>query len=195
MLRSTPSFLLTASILFASGCSQSRGPAPVPRPTAYPRIEIATAEYVPATGTPLEFDVNRTASTVRCDTASNGAVWLTVTYAPGASIYVTFTPVESDAEAVAVAANRYERLSRDLGRAMWSVDALTASADTFTMYTTDEAVPTPAAAIAILPGMVVSGTVALTSPAFIANPDSMAPARDYILEDLWHGFQSLNQWR
>lgn len=179
-------------VILAVGCNDRR--RPVPRPEAYPRFQLPDPEYVRAPGLPLAVDVNSCQTVVTADTAGNGAVWLTVDYPlRGASIYLTFTPAESESDVSEVAANRYERISRDMGRGMWKVDAQSDFAP-FTVYSSDAVIPTPAAAILICPGWVVSGSVALRDGAYISSPDSLEPVRDYVMEDFWHGLQTMRSW-
>lgn len=196
MMRLLPIALLLS--VTAAGCSGGDTTA-VPRPEAFPRIELPVPDYSAPDSLPVSFEVNRADTRVECRTADNGAVWLTVDYPRhGAAIYLTFSAAGID-EAADIAANRYERLTRDIRGAMGRVDALTASADTFTLYATEAAVPTPAAAILVMPApqgrMVVSGTVSLTDKAFVERPDSMDVVRDYIMEDFWHGFKSAQPWK
>ncbi len=187
------SYIFPAIIMLVSGCS-SADRTTVPRPEGFPRISLPAREYISPDGIPLSFDINRDATVSDVDTAVNGAIWLTADYPEwNASIYVTFTPVENEAQAREVSRNRYERLTRDLGQNLSRISSKSEAGE-FAVYTTGDNVPTPAAGLLVANdrfgyGWVLSATVTLNNEAFVSSPDSMAPVREYVIDDLIHGFR------
>lgn len=191
MIRCALSMMLLAAAM--SGCG-SRGKA-VPRPVGYPRITLPEPEYAVVPETPIAFEVNSAAASVTTDTASNGAVWLTSDYpALGATVYVTFTPVADDEQALEVSRNRYERMTRDIGSGA-ERHASESPAGEYAVYLAGGATPTPAAGLLVADDArgrrwVVSATVSLSDEDFITRPDSLAPVRDYVIADMVHGFKT-----
>lgn len=167
----------------------------VPRPLAYPRLPLPDARYEVPDGIPLILEYNVAAACAVVDSTDRGARWLTIEY-PGidAAIYITFTPVSDAVQTLEVSANRYERLSRDLGGDLDRIAGI-APAGEYTVYMTEAQVPTPGGAIliasdSIRQNWVISAAIRLSGDSYLTNPDSLAPARQYVLNDLIHGFSN-----
>lgn len=100
----------TAALMLTGGCTE-REQKPVPRRRAYPRVELPDTTMQPAPGVPLVMPVNSSAKV-----SSRQAGWLDVTYPSlGATLHVTFTPINSREELEAVKANRMQRLLLNAG--------------------------------------------------------------------------------
>ncbi len=122
--------IVKAMVRFVAGCAllsaafaccrsgEVRQDGAVPRPPAYPRLQLYDTLYVDA-GLPAGFVVNAGAAvadvTPEEKTGPEAPRWIDISYPVyGAVMHCSFIPVD-DASAEAVAANRYERMMMNLG--------------------------------------------------------------------------------
>lgn len=181
MLRLLP--LSVALLLFVPGCSH-KSDTPVPRPVAYPRIEIYDSVFTPVPYLPLHFELSRHATITR-DSSHAGSLWINALYpAYGATIHFTLTPV-NPATAAAVVDNRTERMSLNSGGHPTEITQLIApSGFSSRILVTPAGSLTPVQFISVSPQWVVSG--ALYLPGADSNPDSVAPIVNAVYRDLIH---------
>ena len=178
-----------AILLVLTGCRREE--RAVPRPVAFPRIEIPAERYVAADSVPMHFEINTASSTERKE--QDGTVWLTITYPgyfPGTAIYCTFTPV-TDGSVDEVIANRTERMALNSGGADSEITRLTSQGGLdCTMTVTRAGSATPVQFIAADNGIVVSGAMYINVEAGFA-PDSIAPVVDAVSRDMLHSLKTI----
>lgn len=177
-------------LLFSTGCRRGETAA-VPRPVAYPRIEVPEAEYVVPDSLPLHFEINAGADSERRQ--QEGMTWLTITYPDNfadVALYCTFSPV-TPATLDDVVANRTERMALNTGGADSEVTQLVSSGGfDCTMTVTRAGSATPVQFLAADMSMVVSGTMYINVEAGFA-PDSIAPVVDAVARDVLHSLKTL----
>lgn len=171
---------LSAAII---GCSHSSDNA-VPRPTAYPRVEIYDSTYTAVPGSPLHIELSSHAS-VEVDSSRRSSVWINATYpAYGATLHCTITPASGDASGDVVA-NRSERMSLNTGGHPTEVTTGNApSGFASQILVTPAGTITPVQFLSVSPQWVVSG--ALYLPGADTAPDSVAPIVKAVYRDLVH---------
>lgn len=178
-----------AIMLVLTGCRREE--RAVPRPVAFPRIEIPAERYVAADSVPMHFEINASASTERRE--QDETVWLTITYPgyfPGTAIYCTFTPVTSE-NVDEVIANRTERMALNSGGADSEMTRLTSQGGLdCSMTVTRAGSATPVQFIAADNGIVVSGAMYINVDAGFA-PDSIAPVVDAVSRDMLHTLKTI----
>lgn len=154
--------------------------APVPRRTAYPRVELLPQSYAVPQGLPVDFAVN---SGARAEVGSqaDGSVWLTVSYPGyGATVYLTFTPVTAST-ADEVVANRAHRMALNLGAAAAeSYSFATRSGMQATVLQAPTAPGAAVQALAVGEKWVISASTVFPA----AAADSIAPLVQAVTDDL-----------
>ena len=172
-------WILVAALLALTGCQKAEQ-APVPRRTAYPRVEVLPATYALPDSLPLPFKVN-SAATATVATQSGGQAWLTIAYPTyGATAYFTFTPV-TEATVGEVAGNRLDRMALNLGAASAeSYSFATASGMNATVLMSPTAPGAAVQALAVGDGWVVSGSTVFPA----AAADSIAPLVEAVTADI-----------
>lgn len=184
----TRAFLLViiASIAL-SACRRHSAPQPVPRRTAYPRVEVMPRDYAVPDSLPLPFGVN-TSAAAKVGHRPDGSVWLTIDYEPyGATAYLTFTPV-TDATVTEVANNRLHRMALNLGAcAAQSYAFETTSGMSATVLQSSTAPGAAVQAIAVSPRWVVSGSTVFPP----AAADSIAPLVQAVADDIITALKAL----
>lgn len=160
--------LVAAALPLILGCAK---PAPVPRPTGYPRIEVYPARYATAQFDSEKFKVN---SSARFDSLSPR--WFNLVYpAYGATVNCSLTQADSPAEVIA---NRRERFMRNLGGHTPKILPLPNGELIFS----PTALKTPVQLLCVLPDRRILSAVAVTSG--YENPDSVLPQIRALAEDL-----------
>lgn len=175
--------LLIAAVVSMVGCSR-RSDTPVPRPVAYPRVEIYDSSYTALPAAPVHIELSSHAS-VDMDTAHSHSLWINARYpAYGATLHCTVTPV-ANGEASDVVANRTERMSLNTGGHPTEVtDYSSPSGFSSQILVTPAGSITPVQFLSVSPGWVVSG--ALYLPGAETTPDSVAPIVKAVYRDLLH---------
>ena len=162
--------MAAVAVAFA-GCS--RRPAPVPRPQAWPRVEVYEPEYRLAHFGPLQLAVNDSA---RLDSIAPG--WFNIVYpAYGITVNCTLTDAENMAETID---NRHDRFRRNLGSRRARVMALPGSE----LIVAAEALKTPVQFIKTDSATYVLSGVAVSNWTETTNPDSVAPQINALAADL-----------
>lgn len=192
-----------ASLCLACAKKTDNSPA-MPRPEAYPRIELPAAAYDTLNIHGLHIAVNSLAER-ELQPRADGNQWLTVDYAPAgisARLLLTLVPV-TPSTVQDVVDNRAERISLNLGSAVPSVTDINPDAA--------PAADAPASAANLFFGQLIEApststplqllltdaqsnviTAAVYFPELSsANRDSLAPQLEYLRTDLLHLANSL----
>ena len=176
--------ILPALAVIAVACGHGSQDNAVPRPVAYPRIEIYDSAYSAVDSLPLHIEANSHALR-SVSQGHNGAIWLNMEYpAYRSKLFVTLTPV-TDATAAGVIENRTERMSLNSGGNTTEITEITSPGgwNTQLLLTRNGSV-TPVQFISVAPKWVVSGSLTLESA--VASPDSVAPIVSAVHRDLIH---------
>lgn len=182
---------VTAAALCAS-CGGSH--TPVPLPAAYPRIDVADSTYRVVSGSlPLHFEINTAATVLTDSMAADGTVWLTVGYpAYHSTLYLTFTPVDGEAEARRVTDNRRERMVLNTSGATTMLISLRSPAGFDSeVAVTPAGSATPVQLLSAGNGHIVSGACFLEA-ATTADPDSVSPIVKALRADLIHAAKTIS---
>lgn len=180
---------LLAGIFLLSGCSQGEKAVNIPRPEAWPRVDLYTEKMDTVAGVPLLFEAN--ADALSSSRREDAGWWVNVRYPLyHATLYVSITPVDTTSEQEVID-NRVERISRNIGGRTTEMTELTTPSGFHASVTmTRMASVTPVQFIATLPGMwVVSGSLALDQAP--ASPDSIAPVLEAVHGDVIRMLQHL----
>ncbi|MCM1292501.1 MAG: hypothetical protein NC111_01080 [Bacteroides sp.] len=186
--------LMTWVVSACHGGMDTQGP--VPRPTAYPRVATLDSNYV-ATKLPAGFEANAGA-VVREIADKTGSdrrtIWADIDYPSyGATLHCTFIPT-TEADHMAVMANRTERMSLNLGDNVATSTELSNPQGFNTVVLTSTApMLTPLQFLADGPGWVISG--ALTFNESEVDMDSVKPLIDAVRDDLLHAGRKLSNDR
>ncbi len=177
---------LAAALL--SACA-SRQDAPVPRPTAYPRVSDPGAVYVAVDSLPVLFEVNSTAEVER-----PRADWLDIRYPDWhVTIHVSLTAVDP-AEFERALDNRMQRIHLNVA-SLAVTEELELDSPEFTsvLLSSPDARSTPLQFIAVGDStMIVSGVAFFENVAPEASVDSLAPMVRYLRRDLTHALENLS---
>lgn len=169
--------LLPLIFLIAVGCSDSRRQPAVPRPQAWPRVEVYPPSYHPVNG----LMVNDSARVE----AGSAEGWFDIVYpAYNARINCTLTSAASTAGLTEAIENRLERLERNAAGAEGELTELTSEGGIgCMMIVAPAAVATPVQFLATdSVSRLLSGTVVFSSREL--KPDSVAPAVEAIERDV-----------
>lgn len=176
--------LVFCILTLTAGCTKR--PAPVPRPQAWPRIELYPESYREVNG----LMINDSARIERGETEG----WFDIVYpAYNVRINCTLTHADSPVHLQSVIDNRLERLERNAGGASGEMTELTSAGGigSFLMVTPG-ALATPVQFIATdSVRCVLSGTTVFTSPG--VTPDSVAPVVGAIERDIVFMLKNLKQ--
>jgi hypothetical protein len=171
--------------------------APVPRPTAYPRIDTYPATYTNIELRPLIVQINDSAvaeiDTVGKRQSANGQ-WLSIHYPRyNATIYCTLTNVNSTQAAIATLANREERMAMNTGGATTQITELINTVGfSCKMLVTPYGTVTPVQFIATdSASFALSGTLHMQQLTNATANDSIAPIINAVETDVLHLLQSL----
>lgn len=167
-----------AAAMVMAACSQSQ--PPVPRRTAYPRIEPYSDSVVTAAVGPVGFSIRAEA-----DTAVQRPGWLDISYPRyNAITMLTVRRFGSRAELDAALANRMQRISLNLGDRTAASEEFTNGAGFICrLIVSLDGGPTPVQMIACdtAAHILISGASVIDGPAEPA--DSVAPAVDALAAD------------
>ncbi|MDE6396290.1 MAG: hypothetical protein K2K84_03370 [Muribaculaceae bacterium] len=183
--------VLAAVVLCLSGCSSSDDTgavsSAVPRPTAYPRLDLPdTASVVLTDGLPVHVRVSQAATCSVSSADGERPAALTVDYPPrtGASVYFTFIPVDG-ANIEKVLDARRERISLNLNGAPASTTHAFGDGIEAVIVTAQTGSQTPVQLLADIDGRwVVSATAFVHEPSAAFSYDSVRPLYDRLSEDM-----------
>lgn len=176
--------LLFFFLIFTAGCN--RRPAAVPRPQAWPRIEIYPESYREVNGLMIN-------DSARIEQGATEG-WFDIVYpAYNVRINCTLTHIESSFHLQSVIDNRLERLERNAGGASGEMTELTSAGGIGSLLmVTPGALATPVQFIATDSARyVLSGSAVFASPG--VTPDSVAPVVGAIERDIVFMLQNLKQ--
>lgn len=182
--------------LLLTGCGNTdNGHQAVPRPVAYPRLDVPDSTFTIIDAGGLQLTVNENTD-VNVSSTDNGA-WIDVSYAGYASprLFLTITDCR-DAETMAeTLANRRERMILNLGSNRYTLTELsTPSGWTCAMTVARTSLTTPVQILAHNADKVLSGAFTITVPdSVIANPEPVfiAPVVDAAERDMLVMLKSL----
>ncbi|MDE6384354.1 MAG: hypothetical protein K2K79_08435 [Paramuribaculum sp.] len=185
--------LLMLAAVSLYGCGQKQDYTPVPLPYGYQRIEIYPAEYSDADSLPASYAVNASAQVRRLPDGPGGSVMADIDYpAYGATLHLTFTPVDS-ITATEVIANRRERMALNLADNYATVSEVGPNDRTpfvSTVMMSAGRTPTPVQILSVGPDMVISGAVRFASEQ--ADADSLMPVLKAITADIEYAASNLH---
>lgn len=192
-MRTFPAILILLIAVSLTACGDRHGTsAPVPRPEAYPRIEMPDSSFTTFRTAGMEMAVNAGAeaeSTLRPD----GSRWITISYPGGVNtkVYLTLSTATSTDSTAAITANRRERMALNLSGAEGLLTTLTSEGGwDCEMVTSREALSTPVQILARKNNLILSGSLYMQlSPS--TAPDSVAPVIDAIDRDMLTLLKSL----
>ena len=171
-------------LILTAGCTER--PAAIPRPQAWPRIELYPEAYSETDG----LMINDSARIERGETEG----WFDIVYpAYNVRINCTLTHSESPAHLRSVIDNRIERLERNAGGASGEMTELTSAGGIGSLLmVTPGALATPVQFLATdSTRYVLSGTAVFAMPGM--TPDSVAPVVGAIERDIVFMLKNLKQ--
>ncbi|MCC8175192.1 MAG: hypothetical protein LIO91_01990 [Bacteroidales bacterium] len=180
---------ILGGILLLESCSQGEKAVNIPRPEAWPRVDLYTEKMDTVEGLPLLFEANTDA--LATTSREDAGWWVNVRYPQyRATLYISMTPVDAATEQKVID-NRVERISRNIGGRTTEMTELTTPSGFHASVTmTRTASVTPVQFIATLPQMwVVSGSLALDKAP--SSPDSIAPVIEAVQGDVIRMLQHL----
>lgn len=172
-------------VLFAA-CSCSRREKSVPRPNAFPRIEIYDSVYKPLPGFPIKFEVN--SGTVSKHVEGHTHEWWDVRYPKyNAVMHLSVLPVLTSFEDEIVN-SRIERMMMNMGEAKTAQEEFMSADSVFRVLLFHEPgfTPTPVQFMALGDGYIITGTFRFNSLEIL--PDSVAPVVRSVVRDIRHSF-------
>lgn len=182
-----------AVMLSCSSCGRRNADdRAVPKPDAWPRIEIPAEIYAADTIGDVELSLNSTATKVVRSSGGEG-VWIDVTY-PGfgnTRLYLTVLSVNSDERLREAVENRRERMELNSGGAVTELTELVSDGGwTGELAVTRSSLTTPVQMLAHDRRHVVTGVFHLNLPAD-ASADSVAPIVSAVSRDLTYALKHL----
>lgn len=121
--------VVTFSLTLLWSCGRGRGDVPVPRPEAWPRIELPTPDYQPTKLGDVEFLLNSSATLTTKERgadstdADDSDIWFDVTYPkiPGATLYLSLSALNDTTGLRKAIANRRQRMELNSGGALTEI--------------------------------------------------------------------------
>ncbi|MEZ3559385.1 MAG: hypothetical protein K1V86_07970 [Duncaniella sp.] len=176
---------LTALLLLTAACGGGGSDEVVPRPVAWPRIEMPDSSYADVHARGLRLRVNKSAD-VDVSPAESGT-WIDVGYNVIGSprLYLTLTEC-GDGETGAVLANRRERVMLNLGGQRCEVlEFATPAGWECALVVARGSMTTPVQLLAHDRDRVLSGALTLSLPdSLAADPAMIAPVVDAVERDM-----------
>ena len=174
--------------LFLTACG-ARQEAPVPRPTAYPRVADPGVEYVAVDSLPVLVEVNSAAELTR-----PRPDWLNIRYPDwNVTVHVSLTSVEP-AEFERALDNRMQRLHLNIA-SLSVTDEVEFDTPDFSsvLLSSPDSRSTPLQFIAAGDStMIISGVAFFENVSPNASVDSLAPVVKYLRRDLTHTLSNLS---
>lgn len=191
MKLSAAAIILVAALAGCDGRSGGEYTA-VPLPYGYQRMAVYDTVYTLKYGLPGDFAVNAGATVAVVPGGPDGTVKADVEYeAYGATLHLTFTPVDSTT-IVEVVGNRRERMALNVGDHYATVTTIDANGDnaySSTIVVTGGKVPAPVQVLCAGPGMVISGALNFGGEA--ADGDSLMPILKAVAQDVEYAARRL----
>lgn len=178
-------FLVALVVLFAA-CSCSQREKSVPRPNAFPRIEIYDSIYKLLPEFPMKLAVN--AGTVITHIESHDNDWWDIRYPRyNGTLHLSVVTVSPSAEDEMVN-SRIERMELNLGGAKVTEEEFFTVDSAFRVLLLHEPgyTPTPVQFIALGNGTIVNGVFRFDGMEIL--PDSVAPVVRSVVRDIKHTF-------
>lgn len=172
-------------LLFAA-CSCSQREKSVPRPNAFPRVEIYDSVYEPLPGFPIKFEVN--SATVSRRVEGHDYEWWDVRYPEyNATMHLSVIPVVPSMEDEVIN-SRIERMIINMGEAKAAEEEFLSADSVFRVLLFHEPgfTPTPVQFVASGGGYIISGAFRFDSHE--VSPDSVAPVVRSVVRDIKHSF-------
>lgn len=182
--------LYLAAVIALASCSGGGDNIPVPRPVAYPRIELPDSTYSTVDAGRVSLQLN-SAATYSADSVAKG--WITVTYPQDvAAIYITATDLSPE-NADQIIDNRIERLSINTGGLPTEMTSFITPARLHSrILTTPSGTPTPVQFIITdHKSILVSGSATARNAAS-APADSIVPIVKMLERDIIHLSKTLS---
>lgn len=181
-----PVALLLTLGAITCACGESANSDAIPRPRAYPRLQLPDTAMTPVADAPLHFVANAEAIT-----SIPRPGWTDISYPNlGAEIHVSFTEVDST-EIPAVMDNRMERLLLNSGSREPRFDEFINEAGFDCLLARTDGISTPLQFLATDHRCyVVSGAVYF--PEYAEATDSLRPATEAIQTDILRALQALH---
>lgn len=179
---------LTGLLLGCAGPSAQDSSAPVPRPTAWPRITLYDSVYNAIDSIPVVFEANAASEIVHTRPG-----WVNINYPAYAStIYLTVTQT-TPAEIESVVDNRLERMALNIADNTDVNQEHIVSPDFESiMLVSPGTRSTPVQFVSTdRRSTVVSGTAFLHNAGQIASTDSVAPVIESLRHDIVHALKNL----
>lgn len=176
---------LTALLLLTTACGGRGSDAAVPRPVAWPRVEMPDSSYAVVYARGLRLHVNESAG-VNVSPVDGGA-WIDVGYSAIGSPHLYLTLTECGPEGTgAVLANRQERVMLNLGGQRCEITEFATPAGwECTLVVARGSMTTPVQLLAHDRHRVLSGALTLSLPDSLAtDPAMIAPMIDALERDM-----------
>jgi len=179
----TSRILIAISLAFIlSGCSHS-GTQPVPKPVAYPRINLYPADYKEM----HSLRINSNAKILLDSLLPDGSLWLTADYPRyNSTLYITRTKVAQSDIGEAVS-NRIERMALNNGGAggeLLTFDTTDGYSVRILITPRGSANPAQLVAVNTATGSIISASAVMNSPDAVSNHDSIAPVVRALRDDI-----------
>ena len=180
--------IITAALL-AACASRNDAPAPIPRPTAYPRVADPGTVYTSVDSLPVTLEVSEAAVVER-----PRADWLNIIYPDwSVTVHVSVTAVDP-AEFERALDNRMQRLHLNVA-SLAVTDEIELDSPDFSsvIISSPDSRSTPLQFIAAAEdsAVIVSGVAFFSNVAPDAPVDSLAPVVRYLRRDLTHALENL----
>lgn len=183
--------LLAAALMFGSCSERADSNKAVPKPEAWPRIEIPAGEYSVSTFDDTEIPFNTSANVDRQD--RDGGIWIDVTYPTFANtrLYLTLLPMTDRRELTEAIENRRERMELNTGGAVTELTELTSEGDwEGLLAVTRSSLTTPVQLLAHDGRHLLSGALYFNFPPE-TPADSVAPIVRTVRRDMLHALKHI----
>lgn len=183
--------LLAAALMFGSCTERADRNQAVPKPEAWPRIEIPAEEYSVRSFDDTAIPFNTSANVNRQD--RDGGIWIDVTYPTfaNARLYLTLLPVTDRRELTEAIENRRERMELNTGGAVTELTELTSEGDwEGLLAVTRSSLTTPVQLLAHDGRHLLSGALYFNFPPE-TPADSVAPIVRTVRRDMLHALKHI----
>lgn len=183
--------ILAVALISWSCSGPADGNQAVPKPEAWPRIEIPAEEYSIRTfnDTAIPFNTSANVDSQNKD----GGIWIDVTYPTfaNARLYLTLLPVTDRQELTEAIENRRERMELNTGGAVTELTELTSDGDwEGLLAVTRSSLTTPVQLLAHDGRHLLSGALYFNFPPE-TSADSVAPIVRTVRRDMLHALKHI----